>query len=244
MADYQNIGVGYQAQRRADPRIALQIRHAIGDANKVLNIGAGTGNYEPSDCDVVAIEPSWVMIGQRAKQAGPAVRGVAESLPFRDGTFDVAMATLTLHHWRNLEAGIAEMQRVSARQVIMLFDACMYLTWMTMEYYPEIAQLQSERDAPSAEEVLSLLRRGRSEIVEVPRDCTDGFGGAFWARPEAYLDPVVQAGMSSFAQLTPHDLELGNDRLRNALESGEWDHRFGELRTMESNDLGYRLIVT
>jgi hypothetical protein len=193
---------------------------------------------------VVAVEPSRLMIAQRPRNAGPAVRGVAEALPFGDRRFDVAMATLTLHHWREIEAGLCEMQRVASRQVIMVFDAPLGFQAWVVEYYPEMFDLPSEQNAPSAAFVAGILGQARIEVLPVPRDCTDGFGGAFWARPEAYLDPIVQSGMSSLAQLEPVALARGNARLADALASGAWDERYGHLRELDEFDCGYRLVIS
>ena len=77
----------------------------------------------------------------------------------------------------------------------------------------------------------------------VPPDCVDGFGAAFWCRPEAYLDPEVQAGMSWLALLPQEARAKGTRRLRDDLESGAWDDVHGHLRTEPSFDAGYRLAV-
>ena len=117
---YQNIGSSYSGVRRPDPRIQRLILAALGDAKSVVNVGAGTGNYEPTDRQVVAVEPSLAMIVQRMPGAAPSVRAVAEALPFGDRTFDAAMAILTLHHWANLACGLSELRRVARRQVILI----------------------------------------------------------------------------------------------------------------------------
>ena len=239
---YDTIGVGYAARRAPDPRIARQIGTALGDARTVVNIGAGTGNYEPSDRFVASIEPSARMLAQRTDRRH-AVCGVAEALPFPDGAFDATMATLTLHHWADLDSGLREMQRVARRHVVLLFDT-MYTTnaWI-VAFYPEMLDLDTEQAAPSAAYVAEALGAHTIEPVMVPRDCSDGFAGAYWARPEAYLDPVIQSGMSSFAQLEPSVRAVGDERLRAALESGDWDREYGHLRDLDEFDLGYRLVV-
>ncbi len=246
MTDYERIGIRYSSLRRADPRIAAQIRKAIGGADAVVNVGSGTGNYEPSDCAVVAVDPSPTMMQQRARTTGSStlVHACAEALPFASGAFDVGMATLTLHHWRDLALGLREMQRVSDRQVIMLFDTERSNDLWVLDFYPEIELLESERNAPSAAEVASLLETKTIEVLPIPFDCTDGFGGAYWGRPEAYLEPALRTGMSSFAQLSATALARGDARLRVALESGEWDATYGDLRRRNSYDCGYRLVIT
>ena len=113
-AHYDRIGRTYTATRGTDPRIAARIWDALGDARTVVNVGAGTGSYEPPDRDVTAVEPSAVMIAQRPAGAAPAVQASAEALPFEDATFDAAMAVLTLHHWSDLRAGAARLSRPAA----------------------------------------------------------------------------------------------------------------------------------
>ena len=95
---YDEIGRSYGGQRRTDLRIAAWIWEALGDAETVVNVGAGTGSYEPADRQVVAVEPSVTMRAQRPADAAPCVAARAEALPFADGTFDVAMAVLSDHH--------------------------------------------------------------------------------------------------------------------------------------------------
>jgi SAM-dependent methyltransferase len=242
---YDRIGVGYRNARRTDPHIASAIWAAIGDARRVVNVGAGTGSYEPTDRELlVAVEPARTMIEQRPRGAPPAVQAVAEALPFRDGAFDLALAVLTVHHWRDLAAGLAEMRRVAPRQLLYVFDTTMTDSfWLVTEYFPEILELGSERAAPSIAELSQHLDVREVRAVTITSDCIDGFGGCYWNRPEAYLDPTVRAGMSSFAQLDPAVEAQGVERLRTALESGVWDERHGHLRGRSEYDIGYRLVL-
>jgi hypothetical protein len=241
---YDTIGRTYSSTRVADPRIAAQIHHALGPAKRVVNVGAGTGNYEPDDRFVVAVEPSRTMLAQRASGSAPPTCATAEALPFRDGAFDAALATLTAHHWADIDAGLREMQRVAPRQVVFYFEPDWAdRLWLVSEYFPEVRYLESERRAPDGDRLASVLDVRRIEPILVPADCRDGFGGCFWNRPEAYLDPVVQEGMSFFAQLDPESRRRGTDRLRSDLASGAWDARHGDLRALDEIDIGYRLLV-
>jgi hypothetical protein len=136
------------------------------------------------------------------------------------------------------------MERVAPRQVVFYFEpSWASAVWVVGEYFPEILDLGSERAAPDLERIAQTLSVRHVEPVAVPADCRDGFGACYWNRPEAYLDPVVQAGMSSFAQLPPDVLRRGTERLRHDLESGLWDERHGDLRAMSEIDIGYRLLV-
>jgi SAM-dependent methyltransferase len=244
MAVYDEIGRTYARTRQADPRIAAQIVAALGDAASVLNVGAGSGNYEPTDRRVIALEPSMTMIRQRPAGIAPVVQGVAGELPFADRTFDVAMGTLTLHHWPDLGAGLAEVRRVSRRQVFMLFDGLVREGyWLIDDYFPSVWQLDSERQAPTVAMVGGHLDVVRAEVVMIPSDCTDGFGCAYWNRPEAHLDPVVLRGMSWSSLLGPEVLAAGVEHLRDDLETGRWDERQGHLRSMTEADYGYKLVI-
>lgn len=243
MALYDRIGRDYGAIRQADPRFARQIWAALGDARSVVNVGAGPGSYEPPDREVVAVEPSQVMIAQRPPSAAPAVQAVAESLPFDDDSFDAAMAIITLHHWTDVEAGIAEMVRVARRRVLIVgFDADLWCEqWMVRDYLPEIETGLSP-SYPSLPRVLAALPPATVEPMLAPNDCTDLMFATLWARPEQYLDPRVRAATSAWDQLPPGVTDRALEHLRRDLESGEWDRRYGHLRTTPEFDVGLRLV--
>ena len=240
---YQGIGNSYSGARRPDPRIQRLIVTALGDAQSVVNVGAGTGNYEPVDRRVVAVEPSLAMIAQRRPAAAPAIRAVAEALPFGDQTFEAALAILTLHHWTDLASGLSELRRVASRQVVLLFEPWISRQFWLVEYFPECLALPWEIQAPTIEELWMHLDVQSVVPVPVPADCIDGFAGAYWCRPESYLDPSVRAGISSLAQLPPEAAERGVPRLGQDLASGEWDACYGYLRELTELDLGYRLLI-
>lgn len=238
---YDAIGHGYAEQRRPDPRIAARIWAAVGQADTILNVGAGTGSYEDATRAMVAVEPSRLMIGQRRPEAGPAVQAVAEHLPFPDDTFDVALALMTLHHWGDLDQGLAELRRVSRRQVVFTFDPAMHdALWIFSEYVPGIIGLSAHA---SLEPVMAGLKTDRVEVITVPGDCTDGFITAYWQRPEQYLVPAVRAATSGFALLPAEQVDAGMTRLAQDLESGEWARRHGDLLTLADFDVGLRLVV-
>jgi len=185
-----------------------------------------------------------VMLAQRPRSAAPAIQGVAEALPVPDGAFDAALAVLTVHHWTDLDAGLREVQRVARRQVVFGFDPTRQLDlWFTAEYVPASAAFEEGR-APDVGHVADMLGGARVEAVPIPHDCSDGFLGAYWRRPEAYLDPDVRASISSLAQLDQADVEPGVERLVADLESGAWHERHGALLDLDELDLGYRLFVS
>lgn len=243
---YDTIGHGYSAYRRADPRIAAAVHEALGDARTVVNVGAGTGSYEPADRPVIPVEPSTAMALQRDPALPPAVLGVAESLPLADGTADAAMAVMTMHHWADVDRGLAEMARVARRRIVLLtIDAEVAAgTWLFSEYVPEAAE-RDRREFPRISRLLATLnRQTRVLTVPVPADCTDGFGLALWNRPEMVLDPAVRAATSSFARMDPARLAAAADRLARDLGNGHWDRRHGHLRDLSEFDIGLRLLVT
>jgi SAM-dependent methyltransferase len=243
-AVYDAIGCGYVVTRQPDPRLARAIREALGEARTVLNVGAGTGSYEPAALRVVAVEPSLEMLRERPASAVQAVQAVAEYLPFPDAAFDAALAVLTVHHWQDRAAGLTELCRVARQRVVLLTwdPACRDAFWLTTQYVPEIVDFDVPR-FPSIAELARYLGTIEMRPLPIPHDCQDGFLGAFWRRPEAYLDPHIRRAMSGFTQLAPQVVQAGLARLAADLRSGRWDAQFGWLRRQESLDLGYRLII-
>jgi SAM-dependent methyltransferase len=241
---YDRIGRGYARGRRTDPRWAAAVRAAVGDARSVVNVGAGTGSYEDGLPVVLAVDPAATMLRQRPPGAAPAVRGVAERLPLRDGAVDVALAVLTLHHWPSAERGLAELRRVARRQVVLTFEpAASAAFWLVREYVPAVARLDRD-SAPTAARVAELLGGAEVRPVPVPADMTDGVLAAHWRRPAAYLDPDVRACVSGLARLDPAVVEEGVGRLARDLESGAWARRHADLLHRAELDAGYRLVVT
>ncbi|MFW6693998.1 MerR family transcriptional regulator [Streptomyces sp. MAR4 CNX-425] len=241
---YEAIGSAYPATRRTEPRIAARIWDALGDARTVLNVGAGTGSYEPPDRDVTAVEPSAVMRAQRPAGAARCVAAGAESLPFADGSFDAAMAVSTVHHWPDPVAGLREMRRVARRVVVFTYDACdpgrRERFWLTRDYLPEFAGLLAGWP-PLAD--LTRAVGGRAEPVLVPWDCADGFFEAHWRRPEAYLEERVRRAVSVWTRVGPEAERRAVAGLRDDLDSGRWAERNRDLLALDAAELGLRLLV-
>jgi SAM-dependent methyltransferase len=242
--DYELYGRSYAQNRRSDPRIAARILAALGDARTVLNVGAGTGSYEPSDRWVLAVEPSATMRAQRSASAAPALDAHAESLPFDDDTFDAAMACVTVHHWNPPERGLAEMRRVTRGPVVVFtFELAGLPSWQE-QYLAECVWVEEPR-FPSLDAVAAALGgRTRVERIPTPADCTDGFFEAFWQRPEALLDPEIRASQSVWALLQPGVEDRIVARLSDALASGAWDAEHGHLRHESDIDGALRLVVS
>lgn len=241
---YDKIGVGYLGARREDPRIAARIAAALGDTRTVLNVGAGTGNYEPRDRRVIAVEPSPVMITQRAAKAAPAVRATAEYLPFRDSAFDASMMVLTVHHWTDKARGLAEVRRVTSGPVAMFtaFDPSLNVEWWLHDYFPASKALVASRII--APEVFAAVLGPATLIpVPIPADCADGFEAAYWRRPAAILNPAVWRATSALSMISAADRAAGMSRLAADLASGAWRDRYGHLLSLDELDLGYRVML-
>jgi len=241
---YDILGATYTLTRRTEPRIAARVWAALGEARTVLNVGAGTGSYEPPGRAVTAAEPSAVMRAQRPAAAAPCVAATAASLPFEDQSFDAAMALHTVHHWPDPIAGLREMRRVARRVVVLTYDpsdtASRRRFWLTRDYLPEVAAFSAGR--PSLAEQAGAIG-ARLEPVPIPWDCVDGFFEAYWRRPQAYLDEQVRHGISVWAKVGPEAEQRAVRQLRADLVSGSWAERNRDLINLEAAELGLRLLV-
>jgi SAM-dependent methyltransferase len=240
---YDQAGRTYSLTRQTDPRIGAVIDHALHGMATVANIGAGAGSYEPSNT-VIAVEPSVVMISQRGGGAAPVVRAVAEHLPIRANAVDAALAVQTIHHWSDVETGVAEMIRVARRRIVILtWDHDVFREfWLLRDYLPAAEQMAMQLAVPMTK-LVSLLGNAAVQTVPIPYDCADGFGGAFWRRPHAYLDAEVRAGISMLALTAEPELREGLSRLEADLSTGAWAERHADLLDKPQLDLGYRLVV-
>lgn len=239
---YDKIGATYTVTRRTEPRIAAQVWAALDDARTVLNVGAGTGSYEPPDRDVTAVEPSAVMRAQRPAGAARCVAAAAQALPFEDQSFDAAMAFATVHHWQDSIAGLREMQRVARRVVVFTCDTTerswRHRFWLTRDYLPEV----TASPVGLATELARAIG-ARIEPVLIPWDCADGFFEAYWRRPEAYLDENVRRGISVWTAVGRDAEQRAVHKLRGDLPSGRWAERNRDILDLEEAELGLRLLI-
>jgi SAM-dependent methyltransferase len=242
-SEYEQLGVGYASNRRADPRICHQIAAALTGCRSVVNVGAGTGSYEPKSC-VVAVEPSTRMIRQRTLESCPCIQSVAEALPFRDKAFEGALAVLTIHHWVDLKAGLEELRRVVRKRVVILTwdPETAGNFWLARDYLPELVAIDARR-FPSMAFLGEVFESIEVQIVPIPHDCSDGIMGAFWNRPERYLNAEVRRSMSGFARLERTVVQAALERLAGDLRSGLWHERNRKLLDLDVCDLGYRLVI-
>jgi SAM-dependent methyltransferase len=237
---YDRIAASYAVHRQPDERIAAQIALALHDCDSVLNVGAGSGAYEPKHGTVVAVEPSFEMIGRRSRGAAPAVQAVATELPFKDRSFDAALAVLTIHHWSSWRKGLTELLRVSRdRVVIVTWDSEHSGFWLVRDYLPEILDID-RRIFPPIKDLAHLMGPLAVQALRVPADCRDGFLGAYWRRPAEYLKLTVREAISTFSKV---DSVAGVERLRHDLETGVWERRNRHLLSLAELDIGYRIVV-
>ena len=239
---YDEHAPSYASARRADPRIAAAIDAALGDAETLVNLGPGAPPNGPAAPDEHPGQPNPAKIPHPPPAAAPAVQASAEALPFAEDTFDAAMAVLTVHHWPDREAGLAEMRRVARRRIVIVaFDpGPLRDFWMVRDYFPAIAGLHAERNSSLA--LAAELPAASVQPIPVPRDCSDLFFAALWARPELVLDPDVVRPMWVWQSLSEEQRRTGSERLAADLASGAWDERNGHLRKLEELDAGLRLI--
>ncbi|OFX05938.1 MAG: MerR family transcriptional regulator [Alphaproteobacteria bacterium RIFCSPHIGHO2_12_FULL_63_12] len=238
---YDTIGLNYADLRRPDPHIASQIEAVLGCAKTVLNIGAGSGSYEPANKQVTAVEPSAEMIAQRPPSTTVSIQAYAEDLPFEDNAFDASMAVLTIHHWSDQTKGVMEMRRVTKGKMIFLtYDPGFRGFWLA-DYFPALVSLD-EGQMPAMAQFQRWLGSVNIATVPIPHNCTDGFLAAYWRRPAAYLDKRVRAAMSSFWKIG--DISAGIERLKSDLETGVWERRYADIINLDQLDCGYRLVAT
>jgi SAM-dependent methyltransferase len=234
-ADYGAIGLVYRDFRVADPRIAAVVHAALGTARRVLNIGAGTGSYEPTDRVVTPVEPSATMRSRRSSHLPPAIDASAESLPFADRSFDAAMGTFTVHQWKERAKGLAEVRRVTRGPVVLLTcDPTQLRTWWLHEYAPDVVDVEASRYPPIDVLAAELCGRTTATPVAIPGDCTDGFNDAYFARPEMLLDPQARLACSAWSFVDRSVVERFEERLRRDLADGTWDAKHGDWRTRDA----------
>lgn len=242
--DYSTLADDYAAVRRPDPRIGAQLAAALGDARTVVNVGAGTGSYEPTDRTVVAVEPAAEMRARREPSLPPAIDATADALPFDDGSFDAALAVFTVHHWPDLEAGLAETRRVTRGPVVIMTADPEALgdLWLA-EYAPEFHQTERRRYPSIVRIETGLGGPVEGRPLRIPLDCSDGFADAFYGRPEAMLDPRVGRAQSAWSFVAEADQERFATRLRADLDCGAWDKRFAHLRTQPDFIGSIRILI-
>lgn len=241
-ADYDFVGQYYSALREPDPRIAQLIHAELKEAASIINIGAGTGSYEPPGKFITAVEPSETMIAQRNDKENTVVyRASAENLPFAPNSFDAALAILSIHHWDDWKLGLQEALRVTKSKVVLFTWIGMPNGFWLFDYFPEIETIDVDL-FPTPEQLSSVLGEIKVTPVPIPADCSDGFLCAYWARPQRYLEARVRSAISTFSRISAVDKDLS--KLSRDLESGKWYERYGDIQNLSEFDFGYRLVTS
>lgn len=237
---YDKIGLNYSVKRCTDAEIARQLYSELVGATRIVNIGAGTGSYEPEEVSLVAVEPSPEMISQRRANAHPVIKAFAEKLPFQDDSFSHAMTVLSMHHWMNRKAAFGEINRVATEKFIAItWDPNSEPFWLTRDYFPEIHEID-QCIFPDLEEIKEHFDEVNVTPLRIPSECKDGFLAAFWKRPEAYLSAEVRRSISSFSKIDR--LSEGLQRLADDLESGAWAKINLSILEATSLDVGYQIV--
>ena len=240
-AIYDEIGNNYSVTRCTDPKVAKQLYEELQGATRIVNIGAGTGSYEPENIELVAVEPSSVMIAQRKVGSHPVEQAFAEKLPFENNSFSHAMTVLSMHHWQDRGRAFREINRVATEKFVAItWDPASEPFWLTRDYFPEIYEMD-KRIFPDLEELSEYFDEVIACPLQIPSDCQDGFLTAFWKRPEAYLSSKVRQAMSPFSKI--ENLSQGLQKLTDDLASGAWARNNHAILDSSYLDVGYRLIT-
>lgn len=239
-AIYDEIGIDYAVMRRTDPKIAKQLYAELEGATRIVNIGAGTGSYEPEDVDLVAVEPSAEMIAQRPIGSYRVEQASADKLPFESNSFSHALTVLSMHHWENRSQAFAEINRVATEKFVAItWDPNADPFWLTRDYFPEIYETD-KRIFPDLDELNEHFDDVKMRPLLIPSDCQDGFFAAFWKRPSAYLSPQVRQSTSPFSKVS--NLAEGLQKLEADLKSGAWAENNRAILSLSALDVGYRLV--
>jgi len=235
---YDDIGINYSVTRCTDPKIAKQLYSELQGATRIVNIGAGTGSYEPENVALVAVEPSSKMISQRKMGSHRVEQAFAEKLPFENDSFSHAMTVNSIHHWENRALAFSEINRVATEKFVAItWDPTSDPFWLTRDYFPEIYAMD-QRIFPDLEELNQHFDDVKMRPLPIPSDCKDGLLAAFWKRPEAYLSGKVRQSMSPFSKIK--NLSEGLQKLEHDLASGVWAENNHALLSSSSLDVGYR----
>jgi SAM-dependent methyltransferase len=237
---YDEIGINYSVKRCTDPKIAKQLYSELQGAARIVNIGAGTGSYEPENVELVAVEPSSEMISQRKTGSYRVEQAFAQELPFENSSFSHAMTVLSMHHWENRPLAFSEINRVATEKFVAVsWDPESEPFWLTRDYFPEIYEMD-KGIFPDLEELNDHFDEVKMSPLLIPSDCMDGFLAAFWKRPEAYLDNKVRQSSSAFSKI--ESLSEGLQKLEDDLASGVWAENNHAILSSSSIDVGYRII--
>jgi ubiquinone/menaquinone biosynthesis C-methylase UbiE len=251
---YDQIGKSYNQTRKADPRIVPKLVEQLdlSTGSKILDVGAGTGNYSYElakyGFQIHALDPSEVMIRQGKSHPNLFWRwGIAEQIPFEEGTFDGVTCILSTHHFKDLTLSLREIKRVVKNKVIIIIftaDPRLCPSDFWYRYYFEKIIKKSYQYHPPVHEFKRILAEIYNNNVEltpffIPYDLQDGFFFSAWRYPERYLDIAFCKGISSLSEIPEKVLQEYQENLRKDLDNGSWRERFGDILNKTEYDCGY-----
>jgi ubiquinone/menaquinone biosynthesis C-methylase UbiE len=251
---YDTIGENYNENRAADPHILRNIVELLDlqQGSLIADIGAGTGNYSNALADlgyrVTAIEPSKVMCNQAKPHKKVSwLESTAESIPLKDNSVNGIIAILCIHHFSNLVNAAKEFHRIcpGGPVVVLTYDPRKGNKFWFNEYFPEIYKQEFEY-FPAIDEVADILAdREWKTIVRdfpLPHDLADKNMHSGWNRPEIYFSEQMRLNTSGFARAQKSEVEKGLSRLKQDLNSGFWDAKYGYLRQQTELKTGFMFI--
>jgi ubiquinone/menaquinone biosynthesis C-methylase UbiE len=252
---YNTIGTGYNNTRRADPFLTQKLYGFLAPkpGNLFLDIGCGSGNYTVALADrglsFYGVEPSEKMLELARCQNSHIcwMQGTAEQMPAADGHFDGAIATLTMHHWTDLNKSMLELCRVlrpGGKLVCFTSTPAQMAGYWLNHYFPVMLD-RSMRQMPAFERMEEALqptdlRVTYTEKYLISDDLVDCFLYAGKNRPWLYLDENIRKGISSFQALA-NQTEVAQGLA--ALEADLANDQFTTIKERFNNDNGDYLFI-
>ena len=236
---YDTIGANYNLTRRADPYIAGRLLYFLDPQKngRYLDVGCGTGNYTialaNAGLHLFGIEPSLEMLNDaRRRHAGIFwLQESAEQINIDDESFAGAIATLTIHHWTDIQQGFKEIARIlkwGGKFVLFTTTPVQMEGYWLNHYFPQMLQASIAK-MPSFELVTDALDVAGFEIKTTEKyfikdDLQDKFLYCGKNDPAVYLDEIVRKGISSFAALANKaEVNHGIARMRHDLKTGGFE---------------------
>lgn len=255
MEKYDKIGKNYNQTRKADAYLADRFFHHLSPFpnGKYLDIGCGTGNYtialNQKGVDFVGVDPSNEMLS-KAKAKSNNVEwkiGKSENIPLENEAVNGILASLTIHHWTDLNKAFIELNRVlKPFGKIVIFTSTpdqMKGYWLNY-YFPKMLE-DSSKQMPAFDVIKKAMKTGRFEIIEtekyfVREDLEDMFLYSGKQNPKLYLNPQIRQGISSFSDLANAvEAEKGLHKLKTDIETG----KINEVVKKYDNDYGDYLFI-
>ncbi|GAA4275525.1 class I SAM-dependent methyltransferase [Aquimarina mytili] len=250
---YDIIGIDYNTTRKADTYLFNKLLHLLYPTQNgvYLDIGCGTGNYTSEFAkkgyQFIGIDPSTKML-EKAKKQNNSIQwkvGKAESIELSNQSVNGIIASLTLHHWQDLDQGFSELNRVlKPNGDIVIFTATplqMKGYWLN-HYFPKML-VDSMVQMPEYDKIKSNLQKNNLSIDHTEKyfiqpDLQDLFLYSGKHNPKLYLNPKVRQGISSFSSLAnAEEVEKGLKILEEDINSGTINHIIKKYENTEGDYL-------